>query len=65
MHDANGHSLKVGDKVLIPGEITTLCASEEFCNVAVRTTLGRKPDGEKDTFSGSTPPSSSRSAAVG
>ncbi len=51
MHDANGHSLKVGDKVLIPGEITTLCASEEFCNVAVRTTLGRKPDGEKDTFS--------------
>jgi hypothetical protein len=51
MHDANGHALKVGDKVLIPAEITSLSAGEDFCNVSVKTTLGRRPDGNKETMS--------------
>ena len=51
MHDANGHPLKVGDKVLIPCEVMGLVAgSEDYCNVDVRTTLGRRPDGLKEWF---------------
>lgn len=51
MHDANGTQLKVGDKVLIPAEITEISATEEFCNVTVQTTLGRRPDGNKEIVS--------------
>jgi hypothetical protein len=52
MHDINGSKLNVGDKVLIPCEIVELSeATEEFCNVKVTTTLGRKPDGQKESFS--------------
>jgi hypothetical protein len=50
MHDANGTPLKVGDKVIIPGVVTQLSPMEDYCNVSVETTLGRKPDGEKNTF---------------
>lgn len=52
MHDANGTPLKVGDKVIIPGVITNLCAGNpDYCNVDVETTLGRRPDGNKEHFS--------------
>lgn len=51
MHDANGHALKVGDKVLIPCEVTQLYESEDYCNVAVKTTIGRRPDGQRESFS--------------
>ena len=52
MHDANGIKLNVGDKVSIPCEIKGLCeGTEEFCNVSVETLLGRRPDGQKESFS--------------
>lgn len=53
MHDVNGHPLKVGDKVLIPAEVVELHSGgmEDYCNVKVITTLGRRPDGHKESFS--------------
>ena len=48
MHDVNGTELKVGDKVLIPGEITELQPGEEYCNVTAQMTLPRNPDGVKE-----------------
>lgn len=51
MHDANGKPLKVGDRVVIEAEITGLYPSEEYCNVSLCTTLGRRPDGCKETIS--------------
>jgi hypothetical protein len=52
MHDAKGRALNVGDKVLITAEITQLCeGTEDYCNVTVATTLGRRPDGKKETIS--------------
>lgn len=52
MHDANGTALKIGDKVLIPAVITDLSTGdEEYCNVTVETTLGRRPDGAKQLIS--------------
>lgn len=50
MHDANGTPLKKGDLVLIPAIIKELYATEEFCNVSLVTTLGRRPDGSKETI---------------
>lgn len=50
MHDANGQELKKGDMVLIPAEITEVYPSEEYCNVTLKTTLGRRPDGNKETI---------------
>lgn len=51
MHDANGTPLKKGDVVMIPCVITGLCDGEEYCNVSVETQYGRRPDGNKETFS--------------
>jgi hypothetical protein len=51
MHDVNGHPLKKGDKVLIPAVVTTLYGGEDYCNVSIETTLGRKPDGQKNSLS--------------
>jgi hypothetical protein len=48
MHDANGQELKKGDMVLIPAEVSELWATEEYCNVQLTTTLGRRPDGNKE-----------------
>jgi len=48
MHDANGTPLKKGDKVLIPARITELQPGEDYCNVSLETTLGRRPDGDKE-----------------
>ena len=50
MHDANGTPLQKGDRILIPGIITSLNPVEDFCNVAVETVLGRRPDGLKEMF---------------
>lgn len=50
MHDKNGTPLKINDVVLIPAKITSLFAGEDFCNVAVSTVHGRRPDGAKETF---------------
>lgn len=36
MHDKNGKPIKVGDKVIIEGEIASTTASEEYCNVTVK-----------------------------
>jgi len=52
MHDVNGTQLHVGDNVLIPARITQLCeGTEDFCNVTVETTLGRRPDFATECFS--------------
>jgi hypothetical protein len=51
MHDANGTPLAVGDTVLIPAEITQLDPGEDYCNVSVKSTLGRRPDELHETIS--------------
>lgn len=52
MHDHNGNELKVGDVVNIPCVVTHLNeGNEDFCNVTLETVHGRKPDGEKSSFS--------------
>lgn len=51
MHDANGLPLKAGDIVLIPAIIKAATgAGEDYCNVAVESIIGRRPDGAKETF---------------
>ena len=50
MHDARGKALKVGDLVLIPAVVTELSTgTEDYCNVTVKTQIGRRPDGLKET----------------
>jgi len=52
MHDVNGTPLKVGDKVMLPCVVTGISEGmADFCNVTVQTELGRRPDGQKVTFS--------------
>lgn len=51
MHDAKGRPLKEGDFVLIPAKLTMLSATEDYCNVSAQSTLGRRPDGQKENFS--------------
>ncbi len=51
MHDAHGVRLNKGDTVMIVAKITELSETEEFCNVSVETTLGRRPDGCKERIS--------------
>lgn len=48
MHDAKGRELKVGDVVMIPARVEQLGQTDEYCNVSLRTTYGRRPDGEKE-----------------
>lgn len=50
MHDAKGRPLKVGDIVLIPAKIKELQPTEEYCNVSATSVLGRRPDGQSETF---------------
>lgn len=51
MHDANGTPLKPGDKVLIPAVVVAVSPGPDYCNVTLKTTLGRKPDGQQETLS--------------
>lgn len=50
MHDARGKELKVGDLVMIPAVVTQVNASEDYCNVSLKTQIGRRPDGLKETI---------------
>lgn len=51
MHDAKNRPLKKGDLVLIPAKITELSATEDYCNVSATSVFGRRPDGQKESFS--------------
>lgn len=52
MHDRNGTRLKVGDRVLLPCTITGISeGTEDYCNVSVQTEYGRRPDGQRQSFS--------------
>lgn len=52
MHDAKNRPLKVGDRVLVPAVITSLSEStEDYCNVGITTTCGRRPDDMKENMS--------------
>jgi hypothetical protein len=42
MHDKNGNSLKVGDKVTVEAVITETHASEEYCNVTLGVGYGQE-----------------------
>lgn len=42
-HDANGNLLKIGDKVSIPGKITLLTTSDEYCNCTVELDYSMPP----------------------
>ena len=50
MHDKNGTPLKKGDVVTITAEITELSATDEYCNVTLRTVDGRRPDNQPETI---------------
>jgi hypothetical protein len=50
-HDANGNVLAVGDKVFIPGTITAIQPSEEYCNCSVELEHPMPPYTDKVTFS--------------
>ena len=51
MHDAKNRPLTVGDRVLIPCRVLELHATEDYCNVGVESSLGRRPDGSKERIS--------------
>lgn len=42
-HDRNGQLLKVGDRVLIEAEVTSITPSEDYCNATVKTVLPMPP----------------------
>lgn len=48
MHDQRHRPLKVGDQVLIPAVVTSVSATEDYCNVSLASHFGRRPDGMKD-----------------
>lgn len=50
MHDQKGRPLQAGDIVLIPARITSVSATEDYCNVAAMSIFGRRPDGMAETF---------------
>ncbi len=50
-HDAKGNLLKVGDKVVIPGTVTQVFASEDYCNCSVELEHGMPPTGSKSSVS--------------
>lgn len=49
-HDCNGDLLQVGDRVLIPAEVINITSGEDYCNLTVKTTIGRKPDDLRETM---------------
>jgi hypothetical protein len=51
MHDANGNTLNVGDKVVIPGTITQLQAAHEYCNCTVELEHPQPPNDRKVSLS--------------
>lgn len=51
MHDALNRPLTVGDRVLVPATITDISCTEDYCNVHIETTLGRRPDSKKENWS--------------
>jgi len=42
-HDKNGVELKIGDRVLIEAEVTSITMTEEYCNATVKTVLPMPP----------------------
>jgi hypothetical protein len=50
MHDRNGTPLKKGDIVTITAEISDLYATEDYCNVQLKTVHGRRPDNTPETI---------------
>lgn len=52
MHDANETPLKKGDIVTVECVIVDLFESENYCNVNLKTVLGRKPDGLQESIGG-------------
>jgi len=44
MHDKDGKPLRVGDKVTIEYEIVESAATEDYCNLKVKTVLPFYPD---------------------
>lgn len=51
MHDAKMRPLMVGDRVLLPATVTELHAGEDYCNVTVKSAIGRRPDKSRETVS--------------
>ena len=50
-HDAKGVLLKVGDKVSIPGTVTQIFQSDEYCNCSVELEHPMPPMGSKSVLS--------------
>ena len=50
-HDRDGKLLQVGDKVVIPGTVLEIHASEEYCNARVEFDESMPPYTHKDSIS--------------
>ena len=50
-HDAKSNLLKVGDKVVIPGTITQIHMTEEYCNCTVELDYPMPPYTDKQVIS--------------
>jgi hypothetical protein len=51
MHDARGRELTKGDRVVLVATVVDLQAGEDYCNVSIESTEGRRPDGSKERVS--------------
>jgi len=49
-HDAKGNLLKVGDRVVIPGKVTAIHPTEEYCNCTVELDYTMPPYLDKSTL---------------
>jgi hypothetical protein len=54
MHDSEGNPLAVGDRITIEYEIASVHPDTDYCNVTAYSVLGRKPDENKECFTGNT-----------
>jgi len=50
MHDARGKVLRRGDVVMVPCVVVETQETDEFCNLSLKTQIGRRPDGTKEMF---------------
>ena len=50
-HDAKGNLLKVGDHVLIPGTITAIQSTDQYCNCHVELDYFMPPQEHKTSIS--------------
>lgn len=54
MHDRNGTPLRVGDKVMLPGTVTSCQVNVDYCNVTVDLLPMRGAGERRECWTGNT-----------